>query len=80
MYSKHDFYNFYDILFFHNFQEKFSKKNDNMSQLRSQVDEVKGVMTQNIEKVLERGERLDDLMDKTTELEASVSKWTERWP
>ena len=44
-----------------------------MSLLQSQVDEVKGVMTQNIEKVLERGDRLDDLMDKTEELEASVS-------
>ena len=36
-------------------------------------DRVKGVMTQNIEKVMERGDRLDDLMDKTEELEASVS-------
>ena len=44
-----------------------------MSLLQSQVDEVKGVMTQNIEKVLERGDHLDDLMDKTEELEASVS-------
>ena len=44
-----------------------------MSRLQSQVDEVKGVMSQNIEKVMERGERLDDLMDKTEELENSVS-------
>jgi len=29
-------------------------------------------MTQNIERVLERGERLDDLVDKTEDLEASV--------
>lgn len=33
---------------------------------------MKDVMTQNIDKVLERGERLDDLMDKTEELEANV--------
>lgn len=56
--------------------EKFSSAEasgggDNLSKLQSQVDEVKGVMTQNIEKVLERGERLDDLMNKTTDLEAS---------
>ena len=29
-------------------------------------------MTQNIERVLERGQRLEDLMDKTTDLEANV--------
>ncbi|XP_064604659.1 vesicle-associated membrane protein 7-like [Liolophura sinensis] len=53
--------------------EKYSKPGggDHISALRSQVDEVKDVMTQNIDKVLERGERLDDLMDKTEELEAN---------
>ena len=61
------------------FQERFSRQEvrDNLSTLQAQVDEVKDVMTQNIEKVLERGERLDDLMDKTTDLEASVSFWWE---
>lgn len=55
-------------------QSKFSKdEGDNITQLRAQVDEVKGVMTENIERVLERGEKLDDLIDKTTDLEASVS-------
>ena len=55
-------------------QKNFSKAgNDTVTRLQSQVDEVKGVMTQNIEKVMERGDRLDDLMDKTEELEASVS-------
>ena len=43
--------------------------NDNLTALQQQVDDVKGVMSQNIEKVLERGERLEDLMDKTTDLE-----------
>lgn len=41
--------------------------------MQSQVDEVKDVMTQNIEKVLQRGDRLEDLMEKTDDLEASVS-------
>jgi hypothetical protein len=45
-----------------------------MNALQTQVDEVKGIMTQNIEKVLQRGEGLDDLMGKTEDLEASVSK------
>ena len=37
------------------------------------MDDVKGIMSQNIEKVLARGERLDELLDKTTDLEAHVS-------
>ena len=45
-----------------------------LSKLQAQVNEVKDVMTQNIEKVLERGERLEDLVDKTEDLEASVSR------
>jgi len=50
--------------------EQYSRRgNDNMAMLQSQVDEVRGVMTQNIEKVLQRGENLEDLMDKTTDLE-----------
>lgn len=44
-----------------------------MSKLQTQVDEVKGIMTQNIEKVLERGERLEDLIASTDELQAHVS-------
>lgn len=56
--------------------KNFSKPgNSTMSRLQSQVEEVKGVMTQNIEKVIERGDRLDDLMDKTEELEASAANF-----
>ena len=35
-------------------------------------------MTQNIERVLDRGEKLDDLVDKTEDLEASVSSKLKR--
>ena len=57
------------------FQNKFSKdEGDNFTQLQAQVNEVKGVMTENIEKVLQRGERLEDLIDKTEDLEQSVSR------
>ena len=65
--------NSYTVYFF--FKKNFSKAGGGgqVSRLQSQVDEVKGVMSQNIEKVMERGERLDDLMDKTEELENSVS-------
>lgn len=52
--------------------DRFSKPGNAggaMGELQSQVEEVKGILTQNIEKVMERGDRLDDLMDKTYELE-----------
>jgi Synaptobrevin len=57
------------------FQERFSEPGggDQISALQSQVEEVRGVMTQNIERVLERGQRLEELMDKTNDLEANVS-------
>lgn len=35
---------------------------------RVQVDEVKNIMSENIEKVLSRGEKLDLLVDKTDNL------------
>ncbi|XP_041363946.1 vesicle-associated membrane protein 7-like [Gigantopelta aegis] len=51
--------------------KRFSKQgNDALTMLQTQMDDVKGVM--NIERVQERGERLDDLMDKTEELEATA--------
>ena len=42
-----------------------------------QVDEVKGIMTENIEKVLARGEKLELLTDKTENLmfEAGAGAW-----
>ena len=55
-------------------QEKFSAPDsDQLGQLQSQVNDVKDVMTQNIEKVMERGERLEDLIAQTDDLEAHVS-------
>lgn len=38
--------------------------------VQSQVDEVIDVMQENISKVIERGERLDDLQDKSGESHA----------
>jgi hypothetical protein len=37
-----------------------------------QVDEVKTIMVENIEKVLERGEKLEVLQDKTDDLRFQV--------
>ena len=43
--------------------------------VQSQVDEVIDVMQENISKVIERGERLEDLQDKSGDLEGT-SFWT----
>jgi hypothetical protein len=40
--------------------------------LHLQVDEVKGIMMQNVEQVLVRGERLDVLVDRTDDLRDQV--------
>ncbi|KAL5756571.1 hypothetical protein ACOSQ2_021317 [Xanthoceras sorbifolium] len=41
-----------------------------------EVSEVKGVMMENIEKVLDRGEKIELLVDKTENLRSQVSKYT----
>ncbi|XP_064458786.1 uncharacterized protein LOC135369068 isoform X2 [Ornithodoros turicata] len=51
------------------------KMGDHISTLKGQVQEVKVVMTENIEKIVERGERLDTLLDKTQELESSSTQF-----
>uniref|UniRef100_A0A3B3BXG5 Vesicle associated membrane protein 4 n=1 Tax=Oryzias melastigma TaxID=30732 RepID=A0A3B3BXG5_ORYME len=43
-----------------------------------QVDEVIGVMQENISKVIERGERLDDLQDKSESLSDNASAFSSR--
>ncbi|XP_075911389.1 vesicle-associated membrane protein 8-like [Petromyzon marinus] len=49
--------------------ETSSQATTRVEELRIQVEGVKGVMVDNVEKVLQRGERLDDLVDKTVELQ-----------
>ena len=41
---------------------------DALSNVQQDIDNVKGIMTENIERVLERGERIDLLVDKTDRL------------
>lgn len=41
---------------------------DNIGAVKSQIEDVKEVMVQNIEKVLERGEKIELLVDKTDRL------------
>jgi len=45
---------------------------DSFAQVNSKLDDVKNVMVQNIEQVLERGEKLELLVDKTEKLQASA--------
>ncbi|XP_077076875.1 vesicle-associated membrane protein 4 isoform X2 [Siphateles boraxobius] len=44
---------------------RFGGQNDKIRHVQSQVDEVIDVMQENISKVIERGERLDELQDKS---------------
>ena len=46
---------------------------DQMSEVNQKMDDVKNVMVQNIEMVLERGEKLELLVDKTEQLQRSVT-------
>lgn len=45
---------------------------DSLSNARKEIDSVKNIMTENIERVLERGERIDLLVDKTDRLGGSA--------
>ena len=47
-------------------------KNDAISNVQENMESVKGIMTENIERVLERGERIDLLVDKTDRLGAGA--------
>ncbi|KAI9662697.1 MAG: hypothetical protein M1831_002740 [Alyxoria varia] len=45
---------------------------DALSRARAEIDDARGVMTENIDRVLERGERIDLLVDKTDRLGGSA--------
>uniref|UniRef100_I1NFE1 Longin domain-containing protein n=1 Tax=Glycine max TaxID=3847 RepID=I1NFE1_SOYBN len=51
-----------------NHPEEMSK----LSKLKAQITEVKGIMMDNIEKVLDRGEKIELLVDKTENLQFQV--------
>ncbi|XP_019937591.1 vesicle-associated membrane protein 8 isoform X2 [Paralichthys olivaceus] len=46
-----------------------------LDQVQGQVNEVKVILKDNINKVLERGDRLDDLIGKTDGLQASADSF-----
>ncbi|XP_042344969.1 vesicle-associated membrane protein 8 [Plectropomus leopardus] len=45
---------------------------DKVQSLKEQVDGVKTIMTHNVDRILARGERLDDLMGKSEDLQAGA--------
>jgi len=48
---------------------------DKINRVRGEIDEVKSVMVTNIEKVLERGERIELLVDRTENLNQAAFKF-----
>ncbi|XP_039906133.1 vesicle-associated membrane protein 8 isoform X2 [Simochromis diagramma] len=55
--------------------EEMPEPKDKVQALKDQVDGVKSIMTQNVDRILARGERLDDLMGKTEDLQAGSPDW-----
>lgn len=55
-----------------------SGKEDALRNVQEEIDNVRGIMTENIERVLERGERIDLLVDKTDRLGGSAHEFRVR--
>ncbi|KAI8314898.1 Vesicle-associated membrane protein 714 [Colletotrichum sp. SAR11_59] len=53
-------------------------KDDAISNVQREIDDVRGIMTRNIEGLLERGERIDLLVDKTDRLGGSAREFRVR--
>ncbi|XP_035235475.1 vesicle-associated membrane protein 8 [Anguilla anguilla] len=56
-------------------EEEAVVEQNRVKALQSQVDGVKDIMTQNVDRILARGERLDDLMGKTEDLQAGAQNF-----
>lgn len=52
----------------HSYGSTEAGKQDAVKNVQAEIDNVRGIMTENIERVLERGERIDLLVDKTDRL------------
>jgi vesicle-associated membrane protein 7 len=53
-------------------------QNDAIGNAKREIDDVRGIMTKNIESLMERGERLDLLVDKTDRLGGSAREFRVR--
>ncbi|XP_019339470.2 vesicle-associated membrane protein 7 [Alligator mississippiensis] len=57
----------------HEKMENNKNTTDTISTLQIQVDDVKNVMTKNIDKVLQREEKLSELVDRTDDLQTALA-------
>lgn len=57
---------------------EFGTQADSITSVQRDIDDVRGIMTQNIEGLLERGERIDLLVDKTDRLGGSSREFRVR--
>jgi len=56
----------------------FSESKDNLQQLIGKVDETQQIMIENVEKILERGEKIEILVKKTQDMRAESSNLKSR--
>lgn len=61
-----------------NFGTTSGGREDAISNVKREMDDVRGIMTRNIEGLLERGERIDLLVDKTDRLGGSAREFRVR--
>ena len=47
-----------------------------VTQLRQQVEEIKEIVTDTVEKAVERGEKIDQLKDRAHQLEVRIIPWS----
>jgi hypothetical protein len=66
------------LLIFPPFQTKYNApgagSDDALARTRREVDDLKGIMVENVEKVLKRGEHLDLLVDRAEDLQFEVRR------
>jgi vesicle-associated membrane protein 7 len=60
-----------------NLMDYYSKntESDQMTHVKSEIDSVKNIMVDNIDKMLERGERIELLVDKTENLQSNAFRF-----
>lgn len=54
------------------FSDSTATSPDRIQEVKGQVDELKGIMVQNIDQIADRGEKLELLVDKTEDLSANA--------